>query len=148
MRDGGKHAHWAEFDESLEQASWNAIQAAVDGGAVPTPDMPEAVRLAEYARSYGYGEADSHVSDLGVEAPEDEAEDRAARREAFEAYMDGPYWNHVDRSQRILAAAGEGRTDGEAIRRGADAVAQSMRDGFEAGRKERLDMEASAAPAP
>ena len=146
--DDRPHAHWAEFDESLEEASWNRLQAMARSGQVPSPDMPAARKLAELARSYGYGEADSHVANLGVEAPEDEDAERAARRESFDAYMDGPYWNHIDRSCFMLASAGGGRPNEADYFGGAEAIAQGMRDAYESGRAERLAMEEGASPSP
>ena len=138
------HAHWGHYDESLEMASWDRLHSLVEIGTPVTAEAPDATRLADLARSAGYGEADGFVAAHGAEAGDDEPEHVAALRSSFEGYEDGDYFNCIDRSVNVLAAAFPG--DDEVLA-GARSVAQAMRDAYVAGREDRISNESSA-PAP
>lgn len=139
------HQHWSHYDVGLEMAAWNAVHEEARKGAPGEKLLAAQAKIAELAQAYGYGEADSHCADLGLVAPDDESEERAALRESFEGYQDGDYWECIDRSQSVLCDAVRGTSVEAFARQAAAETAQGQRDAFERGRKMRLDAEAQPA---
>jgi len=133
------HSHWSCFDENLEMLELNRLQYMcrmsehVSDGALE--------RLGSLAQSAGYADADSFLSQQGLEGP-DATQIEAIQREMFENYQDSEYWNAIDRSQIILSnAGGEGRN-----RELAAKVCNLMRDAYERGRTMRIENERAASP--
>ncbi len=135
------HSHWSHYDERLEMLEFDRLHAILaHGERVQAPDYDRLVRLA---RSAGYADADSFVTAHGLDGSDDTPQ-VAAEREQFENYMDGDYWNQIDRSQNLLQAIG---ADG-ATREAADRICQAMRDAYEKGREHRLHRDAPSVPKP
>lgn len=134
------HDNWSHYDVHLEMLEFDRLHTILSrGDEVRAADYD---RLTRLARSAGYADADSFVAAHGSDPSEDDAR-AAAEREQFEGYMDGDYWNQIDRSQKTLQDIGT-----DEARRTAMAVCDAMRDAYEKGRAARLDRSTEPSPAP
>jgi hypothetical protein len=132
-----KHSHWSAYDENLEMLEMNRLHIILARGElISDADYDRLVRLA---RSAGYGEADSFLTDYGLEAQEGESPQVVAQREIFDNYMENDYHSQIDRSLILLQ---EARPDG-ATRKAADRICSAMRDAYEFGRNQRIGNEAT-----
>lgn len=106
----GEHKGWSTFDSKLEGARFHMLHQAVSG---PAFDAVESSRLLDeletLAQSYGYGQADSYLTDAhGLSGEEIEAKPHLAIQRDSLFADDGeedPYFVEVRTSERLLLAA-------------------------------------------
>lgn len=135
------HGHWSGFDENLEMLELNRLQFMSRlGEEILDGDWNRLVRLA---RSAGYADADSFLTDCGLDEYSDTPE-QAAQREMFEDFQNGEYWSAIDRSERILQDARGEMANKELARK----VCDAMRDAYEVGRQMRIEQQAASSPTP
>jgi hypothetical protein len=134
------HGHWSPYDETLEMADFDAAHAILVAGGSDLAALTEALRQKGW--SVGYGDADSHLTDMEGRDPDETY--AKALQELFDDYQDGDYWNCIDKSETILVAAA---TTPEA-RSAAQALFAAVRDGYEAGRAERVANKPITPPTP
>jgi hypothetical protein len=160
----GPHKGWDTFDLKLEGARFHLLQQAV---AAEPFDEGAARRvlgeLESLAYSYGYGTADSYLTDAsGMSDDEIEADPQLLlmRENIFENPEEDQYFHEVRVSGRILLAGAATAQARDFLTSRVDSpfgtcaggsygiVMTRMMKAFEAGRDERRNLDASKSPTP
>jgi len=160
----GPHKGWSTFDLKLEGARFHLLQGIV---ASETFDADAAWRilseLEAFATGYGYGTADSYLTDaVGMTDDEIDADPQLSlmRDHLFDNPEEDQYFNEVRESGRALLAGAATAEAREFLTSRKDSpygpsqdgsygiVFSTMMKAFEAGRDERKSLNASRMSAP
>ena len=111
----GTHSHWSSYDPGLEGARWHALQGLVS--KAPFDDVAAealAEELVALGHGYGYGQADSFMSDFprkpdplyddAAESDDYDAEENA-RLALFDAYHESEYFENTFASEDRITTA-------------------------------------------
>lgn len=124
-----RHGHWAHYDESLEMAEFDRLHAIVAGGRVPdSAPGGDLDRLLQLAQSYGYGEADSHLTMMADKSAEEIESDPylASLRDAYEALGESDYHACIARSEELLRRDAHSEDQRRAVASVCDAVRRAV----------------------
>jgi len=159
--EAGPHKGWSTFDSGNEGARFHLLHGLVSARVFDVVAAGKLLNeLSSLAHSYGYGTADSYLTDAsGLSDDEIEANPELAflRDRLFDDYEEDQYFIEVRTSERALYAAAatpEARDFlGDNAHRlrwdGAwGTIHRIMTDSFRAGRDSRQSIESSSSPAP
>ncbi len=141
--DAGPHRHWSPFDLKLEGARFQRLHEIVSAKDFDPEAASEVIsQIMAFARSYGYGQADSYLADTaGIE---DETLGEIREDELFSNYDETEYFQYVVRSNRLLA---EAASTAEAKVFVGDLTVDAL-DAFCVGRDSRLERSKQANVSP